>query len=196
MYGGDPRAALIQYTKNEEARRAISSIEAVLDNRFICVYWHREPDANSAGLQQQEQSLGNQGPGATPGQGLQHINMHKVSINGSNTQKTCFFFLHFTQFYHFMSLQGIKQHNAATYVLNNIPPKHQQNATAGPTNPSKTDNLTPTSDTATVCFSFKPSDAHSISRIPLFSFKPFLDASKLWLTVYFSVNQSLLPSAL
>uniref|UniRef100_A0A3B3HTR9 RNA binding motif protein 27 n=1 Tax=Oryzias latipes TaxID=8090 RepID=A0A3B3HTR9_ORYLA len=122
VYGGDPRAALIQYTKNEEARRAISSIEAVLDNRFICVYWHREPDTNSAGLQQQEQSLGNQGPGATPGQGLQHINMHK----------------------------GIKQHNAATYVLNNIPPKHQQNATAGPTNPSKTDNLTPTSDTATV----------------------------------------------
>uniref|UniRef100_A0A8C7YZU2 RNA binding motif protein 27 n=1 Tax=Oryzias sinensis TaxID=183150 RepID=A0A8C7YZU2_9TELE len=108
VYGGDPRAALIQYTKNEEARRAISSIEAVLDNRFICVYWHREPDANSAGLQQQEQSLGNQGPG------------------------------------------GIKQHNAATYVLNNIPPKHQQNATAGPTNPSKTDTLTPTSDTATV----------------------------------------------
>uniref|UniRef100_A0A3P9H690 RNA binding motif protein 27 n=1 Tax=Oryzias latipes TaxID=8090 RepID=A0A3P9H690_ORYLA len=122
VYGGDPRAALIQYTKNEEARRAISSIEAVLDNRFICVYWHREPDANSAGLQQQDQSLGNQGPGATPGQGLQHINMHK----------------------------GIKQHNAATYVLNNIPPKHQQNATAGPTNPSKTDTLTPTSDTATV----------------------------------------------
>uniref|UniRef100_A0A8C4ZIA9 RNA binding motif protein 27 n=1 Tax=Gadus morhua TaxID=8049 RepID=A0A8C4ZIA9_GADMO len=42
VFGGDPESALIQYTANEEARRAISSTEAVLNNRFIRVYWHRE----------------------------------------------------------------------------------------------------------------------------------------------------------
>lgn len=81
VFGGDPEAALIQYTKNEEARRAISSIEAVLNNRFIRVYWHREPGTNTAGLQQQEQSLGSQAAGSAPSQGLQHSNMHKVGIN-------------------------------------------------------------------------------------------------------------------
>uniref|UniRef100_A0A8D0APT8 RNA binding motif protein 27 n=1 Tax=Sander lucioperca TaxID=283035 RepID=A0A8D0APT8_SANLU len=60
VFGGDPEAALIQYTKNEEARRAISSIEAVLNNRFIRVYWHREPGTNNTGLQQPEQSSGSQ----------------------------------------------------------------------------------------------------------------------------------------
>uniref|UniRef100_A0AAY4AVG2 RNA-binding protein 27 n=1 Tax=Denticeps clupeoides TaxID=299321 RepID=A0AAY4AVG2_9TELE len=47
VFGGDPEAALIQYTSNEEARRAISSIQAVLDNRFIRVYWHREPSGQT-----------------------------------------------------------------------------------------------------------------------------------------------------
>uniref|UniRef100_A0A8D3CB36 RNA binding motif protein 27 n=1 Tax=Scophthalmus maximus TaxID=52904 RepID=A0A8D3CB36_SCOMX len=61
VFGGDPEAALIQYTKNEEARRAISSIEAVLNNRFIRVYWHRECGVNATGLQQQEQSSGSLG---------------------------------------------------------------------------------------------------------------------------------------
>ncbi|XP_072923434.1 RNA-binding protein 27 isoform X1 [Hemitrygon akajei] len=41
-FGGDPEAALIQYSQNEEAKRAISSTAAVLNNRFIRVYWHRE----------------------------------------------------------------------------------------------------------------------------------------------------------
>uniref|UniRef100_A0A3B3XLI2 RNA binding motif protein 27 n=1 Tax=Poecilia mexicana TaxID=48701 RepID=A0A3B3XLI2_9TELE len=74
VFGGDPEAALIQYTKNEEARRAISSIEAVLNNRFIRVYWHREPSTNTAG---QEPTSGSQGIGSVPGQGLPHSNMHK-----------------------------------------------------------------------------------------------------------------------
>ncbi len=80
VFGGDPEAALIQYTKNEEARRAISSTEAVLNNRFIRVYWHREPGTNSTGLQQQEQSSGSQVAGAAPSQGPQHSNVHKVGI--------------------------------------------------------------------------------------------------------------------
>ncbi|XP_066447355.1 RNA-binding protein 27 isoform X2 [Eleutherodactylus coqui] len=41
-FQGDPEGALIQYLSNEEARRAISSTEAVLNNRFIRVLWHRE----------------------------------------------------------------------------------------------------------------------------------------------------------
>uniref|UniRef100_A0A3Q3A9H6 RNA binding motif protein 27 n=1 Tax=Kryptolebias marmoratus TaxID=37003 RepID=A0A3Q3A9H6_KRYMA len=79
VFGGDPEAALIQYTKNEEARRAISSIEAVLNNRFIRVYWHREPGANATGPQ--EQSSGSQLAGLAPNPGLQHSNMHKVETN-------------------------------------------------------------------------------------------------------------------
>uniref|UniRef100_A0A1A8LYP3 RNA binding motif protein 27 n=1 Tax=Nothobranchius pienaari TaxID=704102 RepID=A0A1A8LYP3_9TELE len=99
VFGGDPEAALIQYTKNEEARRAISSIEAVLNNRFIRVYWHREPSINITGVQ--EQGSGSQGGGAAPSPGLQHGNMHK----------------------------GIKQHNPAAYVLNKTVPKHHLNVT-------------------------------------------------------------------
>lgn len=42
MLGSDVEAALIQYATNAEARRAISSTEAVLNNRFIKVYWHHD----------------------------------------------------------------------------------------------------------------------------------------------------------
>ncbi|CAL8265478.1 unnamed protein product [Merluccius merluccius] len=121
VFGGDPEAALIQYTANEEARRAISSTEAVLNNRFIRVYWHREPPANpltaggtgggggsggiggAIGAQQQEQSSGPQGPVPAP----QHSNMHK----------------------------GIKQHNPAAYVLNNTLPKHRPVGAAAASKP-------------------------------------------------------------
>ncbi|MGH0138209.1 UNVERIFIED_CONTAM: hypothetical protein FKN15_065667 [Acipenser sinensis] len=65
-----PEAALIQYTVNEEARRAISSTEAVLNNRFIRVYWHRENNEQQL-LQQQTPS---QAASLVP----QHANVHKV----------------------------------------------------------------------------------------------------------------------
>ena len=94
VFGGDPESALIQYTANEEARRAISSTEAVLNNRFIRVYWHREATdyplsagpgggagggigggiGGAVGALQQEQSSGPQG--SAPAH--QHSNMHKV----------------------------------------------------------------------------------------------------------------------
>lgn len=67
VFGGDPEAGLIQYTKNEEARRAISSTEAVLNNRFIRVYWHRELGVNNTGTQ--EQSSGIQAAGHALNQG-------------------------------------------------------------------------------------------------------------------------------
>ncbi|XP_029375018.1 RNA-binding protein 27 isoform X3 [Echeneis naucrates] len=124
VFGGDPEAALIQYTKNEEARRAISSTEAVLNNRFIRVYWHREPSTNTTGLQAQEQSSGSQGAGSPPSQGPQHSNVHK----------------------------GIKQHSPAAYVLNKTVPKHRlaPAAAAGTTATTKPDGLNPNTDTATV----------------------------------------------
>ncbi|KAJ8246669.1 hypothetical protein GJAV_G00254090 [Gymnothorax javanicus] len=70
VFGGDPEAALIQYTANDEARRAISSTEAVLNNRFIRVYWHRENN-------EQQQPQG-QGPSQNPAIGPQHAAVHKV----------------------------------------------------------------------------------------------------------------------
>ncbi|KAF3705639.1 RNA-binding protein 27 RNA-binding motif protein 27 [Channa argus] len=120
VFGGDPEAALIQYTKNEEARRAISSIQAVLNNRFIRVHWHREPGSNSTGFQ--EQSSGSQAAGSAPSQGPQHSNMQK----------------------------GIKQHNPAAYVLNKTVPKHRLPATAGTTATAKPDSLNPNADAVTV----------------------------------------------
>lgn len=77
-FGGDPEAALIQYTKNEEARRAISSTEAVLNNRFIRVYWHREP--GTAGTQQQDQSSGSQAAISSASPGTQHSSAHMVGV--------------------------------------------------------------------------------------------------------------------
>lgn len=74
VFGGDPEAALIQYTANDEARRAISSTEAVLNNRFIRVYWHREATSNT-----QEQ-----GPSQSTNPGQQHNTTHKV-INKHHT---------------------------------------------------------------------------------------------------------------
>ncbi|KAK5858810.1 hypothetical protein PBY51_002925 [Eleginops maclovinus] len=124
VFGGDPEAALIQYTQNEEARRAISSTEAVLQNRFIRVYWHREPGTNPTGLQQQEQSSGSQAVGSAPSQGLQHSNMHKM--------------------------QAIKQHNPAAYVLNNTVPKHRVPALPGAPATTKADSLNPNADAVTV----------------------------------------------
>ncbi|KAM9321550.1 LOW QUALITY PROTEIN: RNA-binding protein 26 [Gastrophryne carolinensis] len=41
-YQGDPEGALIQFATNAQAKAAISSTEAVLNNRFIKMYWHRE----------------------------------------------------------------------------------------------------------------------------------------------------------
>ncbi|KFQ83764.1 RNA-binding protein 27, partial [Phoenicopterus ruber ruber] len=63
-FQNDPEAALIQYLTNDEARKAISSTEAVLNNRFIRVLWHRESEQQPPLLQQQQQQ--------TPAQSLHH----------------------------------------------------------------------------------------------------------------------------
>ncbi|XP_033834198.1 RNA-binding protein 27 [Periophthalmus magnuspinnatus] len=112
VFGGDPEAALIQYTKNEEARRAISSTEAVLNNRFIRVYWHREPGANHTGAPGQEQGTGPQTVPPQTNHGPQHPTVHK----------------------------GIKQHNAAAYVLNKTVHKPRPQTTAGTSGVSPADS--------------------------------------------------------
>uniref|UniRef100_A0A8K9WXQ4 RNA binding motif protein 26 n=1 Tax=Oncorhynchus mykiss TaxID=8022 RepID=A0A8K9WXQ4_ONCMY len=43
-YGNDPEGALIQFDSHEEAKRALQSPEAVLNNRFIRVLWHCEDE--------------------------------------------------------------------------------------------------------------------------------------------------------
>ncbi|XP_030360070.1 RNA-binding protein 27 isoform X4 [Strigops habroptila] len=55
-FQNDPEAALIQYLTNDEARKAISSTEAVLNNRFIRVLWHRESEQQPPQQQQQQQT--------------------------------------------------------------------------------------------------------------------------------------------
>uniref|UniRef100_A0A8C9R597 RNA binding motif protein 26 n=1 Tax=Scleropages formosus TaxID=113540 RepID=A0A8C9R597_SCLFO len=52
-YQNDPTCALVEFSTHEEAKRAILSTEAVLNNRFIKVHWHREDSA--AGLQATQQ---------------------------------------------------------------------------------------------------------------------------------------------
>ncbi|XP_025086750.1 RNA-binding protein 26-like [Pomacea canaliculata] len=46
-YNNDPSAALISFSKNEEASRAYFSSEPVFNNRFIKLFWHR-PSAGDA----------------------------------------------------------------------------------------------------------------------------------------------------
>ncbi|XP_062904571.1 RNA-binding protein 26 isoform X1 [Mobula hypostoma] len=61
-YQGDLEGALIQFALPEEAKRAISSTEAVLNNRFIKVYWHRESNSQQKTTSNQQVACGLQQP--------------------------------------------------------------------------------------------------------------------------------------
>ncbi|XP_069746422.1 RNA-binding protein 26 isoform X2 [Narcine bancroftii] len=61
-YQGDLEGALIQFALHEEAKRAISSTEAVLNNRFIKVYWHRESSPQQKAASNQKVICGFQHP--------------------------------------------------------------------------------------------------------------------------------------
>ncbi|XP_078258447.1 RNA-binding protein 26 isoform X2 [Rhinoraja longicauda] len=61
-YQGDLEGALIQFALHEEAKRAISSTEAVLNNRFIKVYWHRENNSQQKTTANQKVICGLQQP--------------------------------------------------------------------------------------------------------------------------------------
>lgn len=45
-YGGDPEAALIQFSSHTEANAAYRCTDAVLNNRFIKVFWHNKENAS------------------------------------------------------------------------------------------------------------------------------------------------------
>ncbi|XP_040262107.1 RNA-binding protein 27 isoform X2 [Bufo bufo] len=106
-FQGDPEGALIQYLKNEEARRAISSTEAVLNNRFIRVLWHRE-NFEQQGSQQLQQHL-------TP-----HHLTHTIPTTQSSVPAAGQ-----------AHLQKAKPLNQGSYVLNNkLPAKHRLGAVA------------------------------------------------------------------
>lgn len=48
-YQNDGEAALIQFASPDEAKRAIQSTEAVLNNRFIRVHWFRDDGNDGQG---------------------------------------------------------------------------------------------------------------------------------------------------
>ncbi|XP_015588872.1 RNA-binding protein 26 isoform X2 [Cephus cinctus] len=48
-FGGDPEAALVTFQLPAEAKAAYRSTEAVLNNRFIKVFWHNNVNNNSSG---------------------------------------------------------------------------------------------------------------------------------------------------
>ncbi|XP_053575254.1 RNA-binding protein 27 [Bombina bombina] len=105
-FQGDPEGALIQYLTNDEARRAISSTEAVLNNRFIRVLWHRE-NTEQQPLQPQQQ---------------QHVPLpqHHTSHTAQTVQPP----LASTGQGHLQKVLP-KPLNQSSYVLNNLPVKNR-----------------------------------------------------------------------
>nr|XP_057943868.1 RNA-binding protein 27 isoform X3 [Doryrhamphus excisus] len=77
VFGGDPEAALIQFTTNEEARRAMYCVEAVLNNRFINMRWHRK--SSMLGVHPLEQISGSTVAG--PQQGIKQHNPAAYVLN-------------------------------------------------------------------------------------------------------------------
>lgn len=69
-YQNDPEGALIQFASPDEAKRAMQSTEAVLNNRFIRVHWYRDDGSDGQGQgqshsQQQPQTQPTMQPSAT-----------------------------------------------------------------------------------------------------------------------------------
>ncbi|KAK0077937.1 hypothetical protein PV325_003260 [Microctonus aethiopoides] len=60
-FGGDPEAALVTFQLPIEAKAAYRSTEAVLNNRFIKVFWHNTVTNNTAGV-----AIENVPPGCRP----------------------------------------------------------------------------------------------------------------------------------
>uniref|UniRef100_A0A8C0U7M0 RNA binding motif protein 27 n=1 Tax=Cyanistes caeruleus TaxID=156563 RepID=A0A8C0U7M0_CYACU len=110
-FQNDPEAALIQYLSNDEARKAISSTEAVLSNRFIRVLWHRESEQQPPLLQQQQ-------PPPAP-QALQHLQQQALATQPAVTVHS--------------SLAKVMNKPLASgaYVLNKVPVKRRLGAAGG-----------------------------------------------------------------
>ncbi|KAJ8688500.1 hypothetical protein QAD02_024295 [Eretmocerus hayati] len=60
-FGGDPEAALVTFQMPSEAKSAYRSTEAVLNNRFIKVFWHNNVNNNAASAAIENVPPGKQG---------------------------------------------------------------------------------------------------------------------------------------
>ncbi|XP_072846316.2 RNA-binding protein 27 isoform X1 [Pogona vitticeps] len=114
-FKNDPEAALIQYLTNDEARKAISSTEAVLNNRFIRVLWHRE-NSEQPPLQPSQHQHQHQPP-PTVHQQL-HLQQQVLAQAPAATM-------------HNTMPKVTKPMTSGAYVLNKIPVKHRLGATGG-----------------------------------------------------------------
>ncbi|KAM6322839.1 RNA-binding protein 27-like isoform 2-T2 [Podargus strigoides] len=113
-FQNDPEAALIQYLTNEEAWKAISSTEAVLNNRFIRVLWHRESEQQSPLLQQQQQQT------STPSHHHQlHLQQQALTTSPTVTMHSN------------LSKVMNKPLASGAYVLNKVPVKRRLGAAGG-----------------------------------------------------------------
>ncbi|OXB53992.1 hypothetical protein ASZ78_009148 [Callipepla squamata] len=113
-FQNDPEAALIQYLTNDEARKAISSTEAVLNNRFIRVHWHRESEQQPPLLQQQQQQ--------SPSQSLHHqLHLQQQALSPAPAVT-----MHST-----MAKAMNKPLASGAYVLNKVPVKRRLGAAGG-----------------------------------------------------------------
>ncbi|KAM9289574.1 RNA-binding protein 27-like isoform 2-T2 [Morus bassanus] len=113
-FQNDPEAALIQYLTNDEARKAISSTEAVLNNRFIRVLWHRESEQQPPLLQQQQQQ--------TPTQSLHHqLHLQQQALTTAPA----------VTMHSNLSKVMNKPLTSGAYVLNKVPVKRRLGAAGG-----------------------------------------------------------------
>ncbi|XP_066833246.1 RNA-binding protein 27 isoform X7 [Anser cygnoides] len=113
-FQNDPEAALIQYLTNDEARKAISSTEAVLNNRFIRVLWHRESEQNPPLLQQPQQQ--------SPSQSLHHqLHLQQQALTTPPA----------VTMHSNMSKAMNKPLASGAYVLNKVPVKRRLGAAGG-----------------------------------------------------------------
>ncbi|KAM6408866.1 RNA-binding protein 27-like isoform 3-T3 [Rhynochetos jubatus] len=113
-FQNDPEAALIQYLTNDEARKAISSTEAVLNNRFIRVLWHRDGEQQPPLLQQPQQQ--------SPAQALHHqlhLQQQALSATPAVTPHSV------------LSKVMNKPLASGAYVLNKVPVKRRLGAAGG-----------------------------------------------------------------
>ncbi|XP_025026318.1 RNA-binding protein 27 isoform X2 [Python bivittatus] len=119
-FKNDPEAALIQYLTNDEARKAISSTEAVLNNRFIRVLWHRESSEQQPLQQQplQQQPLQQQ-PQQAPSP------LHQLHVQPQILAQPPPITVH-------SSMPKVtKPLTSGAYVFNKVPIKHRLGTTGG-----------------------------------------------------------------
>ncbi|XP_026543775.1 RNA-binding protein 27 isoform X2 [Notechis scutatus] len=126
-FKNDPEAALIQYLTNDEARKAISSTEAVLNNRFIRVLWHRE--SNEQQLLQQQQPSQPQPPQLLQQQQQQQLPptppLHQLHMQPQVLAQPPSVTVH-------SSMPKVaKPLTPGAYVFNKVPVKHRLGTTSG-----------------------------------------------------------------